>query len=257
MNILSNLAKADKDSGSLGRHSVLLASLVALLIAMPVVRSMPGGGFRFSILLCLVLTASVYVNRRRRWTLFVAVLLGVGAVAALGVGEATGSTTARIVSSSLGLGLLSFTTLLMLNTLVRADVVSADTVVGGICVYLMIGLSFSIAYSLALHLEPGALVQGGLPLGVSLNDSSARSAKVLYFSFVTLTTLGFGDITPSGEWTQMLVTGEAIIGQLYLAIFIARLMALYLASDRARRAEAVSSQTESEGGGLPPRDTPR
>jgi hypothetical protein len=193
-----------------------------------------------------VLIAAVYVNRQRRWALWIAVLLGGGSIVTLAMAEATGSMSARVVSESLSLGLLSLTTLMMLNTLIRAERVSQDTIVGGICVYLMIGMTFTMAYILALDLEPSVLIMEGLPLGEAAVDSSTRSAKVLYFSFVTLTTLGFGDITPSGEVTQMMVTAEAIIGQLYVAIFIARLLALYLAGDRARLAERASSGSEEQ-----------
>ena len=246
MRILSDLAKRDEDPGALGRHAVLLASLVALIVSLPLFRTFPGGRVRFSVLLCLVLTAAVYVNGRRRWALGVAVLVGGGAIATLALAETTGSMTARIASGSLGLGLLSLTTLMMLNTLMRAERVSKDTIIGGICVYLMIGLCFAMAYTLALNLEPSVLMQGGLPLADAARDSSIRAAKVLYFSFVTLTTLGFGDITPSGEVTEMMVMAEASIGQLYVAIFIARLMALYMVGDRARLAERASSEGEGQ-----------
>jgi voltage-gated potassium channel len=244
MKFLKVLAKSDEESGSLGRHAVLLASLVSLLVALPLFRGVPGGGLRFSILLCLVLIASVYVNSRQRWTFIVALVVGLAAVSSVAINASTGSPIARIVSTSLGLGLLSLTTFMMLNTLIQAVDVSQDTIVGGICVYLMIGLGFALAYMLAITLEPTALIHAGHPIGEVSGDSSAQSAKILYFSFVTLTTLGFGDITPSGEMAQMLVTAEAIIGQLYIAIFIARLMSLYLRGDRDHRFDKASPRNE-------------
>ena len=244
MNILKIMSKSDEEADSLGRHALLLASLVSLLVALPFFRTVPGGGLRFSILLSLVLIAAVYVNSRNRWTFVAAVALGSAAIALNAVGEATGSVTAYIASTSLALGLLISTTLLMLSTLVRAERVSTDTIIGGICVYLMIGVGFAMAYILALILDPSALVAGDLPLGGDANDTSSRAANVLYFSFVTLTTLGFGDIRPSGELTRMLVTAEAIIGQLYVAIFIARLVALYIAGDRERLSNSASTRIE-------------
>ncbi len=244
MKILKNLAKSDEEAGSLGRHSVLLISLVGLMVALPLLRLAPGGGLRFSILLCLVLTAAVYVNSRRRWTFVVALLVGGAAIAAVAVSATTGSHVARVASILFGLGLLGLTTLMMLNTLIQSEEVSPDTIVGGICVYLMIGLGFALAYSLAIALEPGSLIQAGLPLEEVGGDSSSRSAKTLYFSFVTLTTLGFGDITPTTEATQMMVAAEAIIGQLYIAIFIARLLALYLIGDRRRDPHTTSTENE-------------
>lgn len=246
MKTLSDLAKSGEESDSLGRHAVLLASLVGLLVALPVFQHIPGGGVRFSILLCIVLTAAVYVNSQRRWALIVTVLIAGGAIASMAMSEATGSMTARLASGFLSFALLASTTLLMLITLIRAERVSKDTIVGGICVYLMIGLCFTVLYSIVINLEPSALIQGGLPLAQAATDASARSVKLLYFSFVVLTTLGFGDITPSGDFAQMLVTAEAIIGQLYVAIFIARLIALYLSGDRAWLAELDSSGREEE-----------
>ena len=247
MTFLKDLARSDEEPGALGRHSVLLASLVGLLVALPAFRAMPGGQVRYSILLCGVLLASVYVSSRVRWTLILAGLMGVAAIVAVIAAEMTGSPAVRIASVWLGIGLLGFTTFLLLNSLMRAERVSRDTIIGGICAYMMIGLWFAMAYSLALILEPSALVHGGEPLVSAAVDSSTRSALLLYFSFVTLTTLGFGDITPTGEVTRMMVTAEAIIGQLYIAIFIARLMALSLAGDRfGTRAQAVEEDRSED-----------
>ena len=149
--------------------------------------------------------------------------------------------TARMTADVLGLGLMAFTTLLMLNTLMHARNVSRDTVVGGICVYLLIGLSFAMGFILMVDLQPGSLHEGGVAIDRSYADSSAHSAKILYFSFVTMTTLGFGDITPVSELAQMMAVANAVIGQLYIAIFIARLVALYVAADRARRGDGPFS----------------
>jgi len=237
-NILRELAESDEDQGAVGRHAILLMTLIGLFVALPILRALPGGGLRFSVLLSIVLTAAIYVNSLQRWTFLLGVLVGGGAIVATGIGEATGSIAAVLVARSMGLILLIVTTLLMLNTLVRAERVSRDTIIGGICVYLMLGLSFSVAYLVILGFDPDVLVKGGHPLIAAAGDSSAASAQVLYFSFVTLTTLGFGDITPVGEVTQTVVVAEAIVGQLYVAIFIARLMALYIAGAREDRIQA-------------------
>ena len=247
MKFLRDLAKSDEEQGSFGRHTLLLVSLVALLVALPILRSLPGASIRFSILLCLVLTAAIYVNSVRRWTLIAGVLIGGGAIASTVLSVTTGSLGARTAAQMLGIGLLGLTTLLMLNTLLRSERVSQDTIIGGICVYLMIGLTFAVVYMLAVNLEPSALMHLGVPLGDAAEDVSSRSARILYFSFVTLTTLGFGDITPSGEVTQMIVTGEAIIGQLYVAIFIARLMGLYISQNRVEPEVPTASVNEDDG----------
>ena len=66
------------------------------------------------------------------------------------------------------------------------------------------------------------------PIVRSATDSSAHSTTLLYYSFVTLTTLGYGDVMPRGDMARMLSVTEALIGQLYLVIFLARLVALYV-----------------------------
>ncbi len=212
----------------------MLASLVLLLVALPLLEGTAGGVRRFSILLGLVLFAAVYVNRTQRWTLWLAVVLGVGTFVALAIAESSGSSAARAVAHLLGLGLLGFTTFLLLNSLVQTQTVDRDTLVGGICVYLLIGLCFALVYHLMIDFSPGAIVAGGEAFGAATHDSSELSARLLYFSFITLTTVGYGDITPHGEIAEMVSASEAIIGQLYLAIFIARMMGLYMGNDRSR-----------------------
>lgn len=234
MKILEMLAVRDRQGGALGRHSVMLASLVFMFIALPMLEFAPGGGLRFPILLCIVLLAATYVNRTQRWILWAAVILGVGTISGLAIAHTSGSTGARIVAELLGLGLLGFTTLVLLNSLVQARDVQVDTLIGGICVYLLIGLCFALVFRLVVDLTPGSFISGGEVLEVTPDDASTLAARLLYFSFITLTTVGYGDVTPRGEFAQMLSASEAIIGQLYLAIFIARMMGLYMGAGRAR-----------------------
>jgi hypothetical protein len=92
-----------------------------------------------------------------------------------------------------------------------------------------------MGFILMSDLAPGSFEEDGVPLGRHAVDASDYQVKILYYSFVTLTTLGYGDITPHGEFAQMGAVAEAIIGQLYIAVFIARLIALYVAADRDRR----------------------
>jgi voltage-gated potassium channel len=227
MSFLERVARSEEQPGAVGRHSILLASIVTLLVTLPLFRFIPGGGPRFSILLCFVLTAAVYVSSKQPWTFLLAGLMGAGTVIAGGIATTTGSTVAQITADCLGLGLLGFTTLFMVNTLMHTQKVSRDTVVGGVCVYLLIGLCFVIAYLLVSDLIPGSLQEHGVPLerpGMD-GDANGFSATILYFSFVTLTTLGYGDIVPTNEIARMLVSMESIVGQLFLAIFIARLIA--------------------------------
>ena len=77
-------------------------------------------------------------------------------------------------------------------------------------------------------------MQGDQALFRSTFDGSAHAMTLLYFSFVTLTTLGYGDVMPKSDMARMFAVSEALIGQLYLVIFMARLVALYVVSIRRR-----------------------
>jgi hypothetical protein len=100
-------------------------------------------------------------------------------------------------------------------------------------VYLLFGLCFAMVFIVTFELQPGAFLSSGEAIVRSPSDTSAHATELLYFSFVTLTTLGFGDITPVGDIPRMFAVSEAIIGQLYLTIFVARLVGMYVG--RARK----------------------
>lgn len=230
--LLATLANRDESEGALGRHSAILVSLIVLLVALPLGQAVSGATMRFPLLLALVLISAVIVNSHQRWIFVVASLFGIGSLAGIGYAEIFDSHSVRIAGELLSLALLGFTTLVMFNSLIRADRVSRDTVVGGICVYLLIGLCFTMIFILMTDFNPGALLDGDQPIARSASDSSAHATTLLYFSFVTLTTLGYGDVMPQGDMARMFAVAEALIGQLYLAIFLARLVALYVVSVR-------------------------
>ena len=101
--------------------------------------------------------------------------------------------------------------------------VTSETLWASINVYVLIGFLFAFIYALAGEFSQDAFV-GAVVAGDEPHDPVQT---YLYFSFVTLTTLGYGDITPSGGVTYSLAYLESLIGQLYVAILIARLVSLY------------------------------
>jgi hypothetical protein len=105
--------------------------------------------------------------------------------------------------------------------------VSGHRVRGAIALYLLIAILFAFLYGLTEELAPGAFIMPGGPDG-----SAARGETFYYFSIVTLTTVGFGDITAVLPFVRSLVMLEALIGQLYPAILIARLVTLQLETRR-------------------------
>ncbi len=101
-----------------------------------------------------------------------------------------------------------------------AGVVNTNIIVGAVALYLLLGLAWAIAYLLVEQITPGSLT--GLPPG----DWQTKMQTVVYFSFVTLSTLGYGDITPTLPMTRFLSYSEAITGQFYIAVLVASLVGI-------------------------------
>jgi hypothetical protein len=104
----------------------------------------------------------------------------------------------------------------------RAGPVTSHRIQGAVAVYLLLGLVWASAYALVHHLRPGAFT-GSL-------DAAALPQTWIYYSFVTITTTGYGDIAPVHPVARSLAIAEAVAGQLYIAITLARLVSLYVSS---------------------------
>lgn len=108
---------------------------------------------------------------------------------------------------------------LILRDILSRSEVTKDTIYGGICVYLLIGFVWALFYGILISLEPQAFSR--------VNFEAEFYNKLIYFSFTTLTTLGYGDIIPVTHVAKMLTNMEAIVGQLYPSILIAILVGGY------------------------------
>jgi hypothetical protein len=109
--------------------------------------------------------------------------------------------------------------------------VTFNVVSASLCIYLLLGLLWALAYSALYWYDPGAfrwtVPNTGSPQTLELG--TGKSITALYFSFSTLTTLGYGDIVPISPIARALTSIEAITGQLYLAVLVARLVGLNIA----------------------------
>jgi voltage-gated potassium channel len=114
------------------------------------------------------------------------------------------------------------TTTVILEAVGQLAQVTADAVAGALCGYLLIGAGFGHAYALIEVLAPGSFV--GTALSADPRDPGRTHAVLTYFSVSTLTTVGYGDVTPASGVTRGLANVEAIVGQFYLAVVIADLI---------------------------------
>src|SRR6266566_2944043 len=121
----------------------------------------------------------------------------------------------------------------LLRFVLRAPSVSVEVLCASISAYLMLGLMWTMAYWLVDQLTPG----GAFSFNTNAGTRSMNGFTGFYFSFITLSTVGYGDITPVSKVARMLAAMEAMTGLLYVAILIARLVSLYSAPGPAEHRE--------------------
>ena len=129
----------------------------------------------------------------------------------------------------------------LLGFILRAKRVDANVLCAGISVYLILGLLWGLAYTLMAEVNPNAFAFNPHP-GAAATMSGFTA---IYFSFTTLATLGYGDITPAADAARMLAMLEAMTGTLFVGVMIARLVSLYSSSGQTNtpaRSENQSNQ---------------
>jgi len=222
----------------------LFAALVILVFfVLPVIGSQGDPGVRLNLFVVTTFVVSLRAianNRRLMWAIIL--LLAVPMFAARIWAQATADPGAMVVYAALNALFLAAVLLVCLSRVVDESPVNEDKILGAICVYLLIGVIFSFVYEINFILDPQAI-----DLGERFQDSGTPQQFWVfsYFSFVTLTTLGYGDVLPVAPFARSMATLEAIIGPLYLAILIARLVSLVdVESPRRQGKRKTSTSTD-------------
>ena len=121
---------------------------------------------------------------------------------------------------------LSEDILIFLKRIFYIDTVNWDSIRGGIAVYFLLGIFWTFLYRLLLLIDPGA---------ISFVNPNYTAADILYFSFTTLTTLGYGDNLPTSHYAHNLTILESALGQIFLTVLVARLVGMHLAQQQIKK----------------------
>lgn len=213
-----------------GRYRFLLIALLALFVAIPAT----GFGTVSNWLLTLaflgvLLTGLLAVARDRRLRLPV-LLLAVLTVVPFR-DDPTG-----LLTQGPDLVFMGLVAAAIMRDVARRRRITLDAVYGASCVYLFLGLCWGKAYAILETAFPGSF-GFGTQTTVAPFAAPAKNDLLMYLSFITLTTTGYGDVTPLSPPARVLAVLEAIIGQLFMAITIARLVGLYTAAANATEAD--------------------
>jgi len=206
------------------KFGALLWSLVAILLVQPfAVGHGVASSIALNIALLGVLIGGVAACAGRRIWLWGAVVNAVAAVIASWGALAYRSPPLVMASEVLHLTFTAGVAVRLLGDVLGPGPVGRNRIYGVVSVYLLLGVAWAFAYSLIDSLAPGSFV-----LAEADGQDGPTMGHLLYYSFVTLTTLGFGDIQPVSSVARTYSALEAIVGQLYLAILVARLVGLHI-----------------------------
>lgn len=209
-----------------GNFIYLLVSLLGFLAFMAIFTQYPKlGGWR---LLSIAFEASLIVAmwslvKQRTYFIIGVILVSVGAIAIL----------AQSLNNYPGLIYLNMaavfafylmTTAIAFGEVIRPTPIDLNKIIGSICIYLLAGINWAFMYYFADLIHPGSFS------GISITDVELRLFEMTYFSYVTLSTLGYGDVLPIEPVVQTLAVIEALFGQFYIAILVAILVGTHISA---------------------------
>jgi hypothetical protein len=227
------------------RFTVLLAMLVVLIVGAPILQAAEPEGLPklaeviMGVLFFGMLLSAIAAVTERRATVVIAVLLMGMLVALWSVNQSVNSTWIAVVAEAAGAVLLGFTIALMFRHLFRAERVTWNTIAASLCIYLLMIVLWAELYSILALLDPMSFkIPPGADGVTEVRDFGGQgNAMSLYYSLVTMTTLGYGDIVPVSPPARTLAGIQAVTGQLYIAVLVARLVGLHIVHSRSENRE--------------------
>jgi hypothetical protein len=207
------------------KYIVLLVALLLLIVIFPMLRGVEATRLLYQALttaVFLIALLTVFTSHHR----VAALLLGVPTLIGLWTdyGLLNLPRLPVVLSFHGGAALfLGFAVGVILADVYRQERISGDSVCGVLCGYLLLGLGFAHLYCMMESIVPGSFQFPDKEAGYG-RDQGLLHFKLTYFSLVTLTTVGYGDITPVKEATRGLAVVEAMIGQFYIAVLLGELI---------------------------------
>jgi hypothetical protein len=221
-----NPLASDSESRSVRpRYSAveLLVALILLFVVTPLVEGLKHGPIIEVLLLTFVLISAIFAIGARGRTLWIAGVLSATALGARWTLHFFPHIIVTWVFHAAALLFLGYVVVHLLRFVLRAPQANSEVLSAAISVYLVLGLAWALSYRLVALLSPEAFT-------FSTGPEASRvmsSFNAFYFSFVVLSTVGFGDITPTSNAARMLTVTEALTGMFYVTVLIARLVGMY------------------------------
>jgi hypothetical protein len=205
----------------------LLLSLLLLLFAYPYGKVRP---LLILSLNGLTLIAGIYAVSTIRRHVVIAAVISTLQVLLAAVYLKTGLILSDVIATALFAIFYIYVLVIVLAYVIKGAEVTRDKIIGAVSIYLLIGFTWASLYRIVFSLQPEAF-----SVSETLLASTGRSQPdFVYFSFITLLTVGYGDFAPISGIARSLAMLEGIVGVLYIGVFISRLLTLYKPQSRKR-----------------------
>lgn len=219
-----------KEVRRLGHLELLLALVTLLVVQSFMTADSLTQRTIINIMMLLVVLSSIRSFTRSRRRLRAAISLGIAAFLLSLVAERDASVLMNSLIFTIYIAIFLLLISALAEDVFAGNDVNLNRILGAVCIFFVLGMLWAFIYSLLETLQPNSFSSDALK-----NTQGVRQNLVgefFYFSNVTLTTLGYGDIVPLSKPARTLATLEAMMGQLYIAIIIAHLVGLYVARHR-------------------------
>ena len=213
---------------ALGKFAYLLVAFLVLFLIFPFARSGIAGIGLLDILSTTIFAAAIYAVSRRRKILAAALVLAVPALVTNWSTYFVKSTNLAATGHAFYAAFFTLTAIVILAAVLRAGHITLDVLLGALCAYFVLGMVFAYVFACLELSHPGSFTTAS---GQSIDAGGpgvSDESSLIYFSFCTLTTLGYGDIVAVTKPARSLATLEALVGQFYLAVLVARMVGLHI-----------------------------
>ncbi len=204
----------------IGRFGFLLISILIMIILRPFVEGHIGLQALLAIFMTAIVISILYAVSEQKRVLMIALAIAIPTLIIKWTSYFVNISAIHLASDVIGVVFTAYATIIILSYVFIEKKISADVIFAAISGYFLIGLMWAFIFSALEFLIPGSF-QGP-------QVEASRLSHAYYYSFTTLTTLGYGDITPVSAPARSFSFLEAIMGQLYLAILIAGLVGKYI-----------------------------
>jgi hypothetical protein len=204
-----------------GRFLYLLIFILMLIAIQPLDEAIGRFGFFLDLIVSAILVSAIYAISRKRNHIVIGILLATPLLFSLWSAYFIKNAWLEIIGLLCGIAFFTFIIVIILKFIFSQDEITRDLIAGAAVVYLLMAIMWSFAYRVIEMIHPGSF-------SMAQGHSLEHPFSFLYYSFVTLTTLGYGDIFPVTTAAKACAILEAVIGQLYLVITIAWLVGAHI-----------------------------